>query len=148
MWKRRNAIRELFHGTRQVAGDARRLVGCAPEQNHHEEHIGAPDEEVYQEVLVDPVDLSQQAPDASTRDSAGHAASGRKSNLQRHVVAHIFRCRRANEQADTPGRDGVNVVAAAVKQRLDEALAFQAMGSRKREARFGGSGVVSHVPEC
>jgi hypothetical protein len=124
------------------------LVGRAPEQNHHKEHIGAVDEKVYQEVLMDPVDLSQQSPDAGARDSAGHAASGRESNLERHVMTDFLRCRRAEEQADTPGRDRVNIVAASVEERLDETLPFQAMGSRKREARFGGSGVVSHVPEC
>jgi len=38
-------------------------------------------EEVYQEVLMNPVDLSQQAPDAIAFDPARYAASRRESDL-------------------------------------------------------------------
>lgn len=122
MWKRRNAVRELVHRLRKVARDARRLVFGAPEKRHDQEHVGAINEKVYQEVLVDPVDLSQQAPDACSRHPAGYAASGRKPNLYRHIVTDLLRRRRAKEQANAACRDGVNVIAAPVEERLDEAF--------------------------
>lgn len=81
MWKRRNAARELFHRSRKVARDTRRLIFSAPEERHDQKNIRAVDEEVYQEVLVDPVDLSQQASDAGAGHPAGYAASGRKTYL-------------------------------------------------------------------
>jgi len=142
VWKRRNAVRELIHRPRKVARDARRLVFGAPEERHDQEHVGAINEKVYQEVLVDSVDLSQQAPDACSGYSAGYAASGRKPNLHRHIVTDLLGCRRAKEQAHAACGDGMNVVAAPVEERLDEAFPLQSVRTRKRQA--AGRCSVSH----
>jgi hypothetical protein len=68
-------------GAGKIALDVVGPVGVAPEEHHHEQDVRTMREEVYQEVLMNPVDLSQQAPDAIAFDPARYAASRRESDL-------------------------------------------------------------------
>jgi len=68
-------------GPGEVARDVVGSVGVASEKHHDEQDVRTMREEVYQEVLMNPVDLSQQAPDAIAFDPARYAASRRESDL-------------------------------------------------------------------
>jgi len=143
--KRRDTIGQASHGAGKVARDGVSAIGISPKEHHYEKNIGASREEVYQKVLVDPVDLSQQAPDAVSLHTRSNPASGRKSNLKRHIISDLLRRRRSKQQPDTADGDGFHILTRPVEKRPDQTLSLQAMRAGKRQARRP-VGVVSHVP--
>ena len=143
--KRRDTIGQASHGAGKVARDGISAVEISPKEHHHEKNIGASREEVYQKVLVDPVDLSQQAPDAVSLHTGSNPASGRKSNLKRHVMSDLLRRCRAKQQSDATCGYRLHILTAPVEERPDQPFALQAVRAGKRQARRA-VGVVSHVP--
>lgn len=123
---------EAAHGLREVVRDGGcRAYVAAAEQHHHREHIVTVTKKVYQDGLIDPVDLSQHPSDAGTGDArAGGAARG-EADLQRSVGAHLVLRRDAVQDADGSGGDGADVLARPVEQGADQPPAFQAVRPRE-----------------
>lgn len=113
------------------------LLGSAPEEDHHNQCVGATYKKVYQGVLVHPVDLSQQASDAVALDATLDSSSRRESDLNRHVVSEGRPVHHPEKQADTADGHGLNVVPVAVKERADEPSPLEPVRPGKRVPPVG-----------
>ena len=111
------------------------------EERHHDERRVASQKKVYQQVLMHPVDLSEQAPDPVTLYGGFGAATWGKSNLQRHVVPRGGSWDHTVQQPDASDGLGAYVVAPAVEERADEPSPLQPVRARKRVAPAGGLGI-------
>lgn len=134
----RQRIRDAPHDAGQVARDAGiRLLRIAPEERHDDERVGASYKKVYQDMLMNPVDLSQYAPDAIALHRGLGAAARRKTNLKRNVVAGGLARDDPVQEPDAPGGFRVHVGPAAVEERPDEPLPLEPMRAREGVAPIG-----------
>ena len=93
-------------------------------ENHEREKNAAIREKVYQALLVDPIDLSQNALDSISLDGS-RASPGGESHLDGYVVCCLFPRDDPEEKADRAFCQRADVFATTVEQRADEALFFE-----------------------
>lgn len=118
--RRTEPIGDGLHGSGQIAGDGVAGVGGgSPKQGHDDQRPVRSYEKVYQEMLVHPVDLSQEAPYAVALHARRRAATRRKADLEGNVVPRLRPIDDAIQKADAARRQGPNVIATAVEERPD-----------------------------
>lgn len=126
------AFYQSFQRLRYIPRNALiRRLGPSPKQHHHSQGVGALRKEVYQVVLMHPIDLSQKAANPVALDGCLRAAGG-ASNLYRHVGPDKPARYDAVEHAYTAGGYRPYILAATVEQRTDQAPPFEPSDSGKR----------------
>lgn len=127
-------ISQAVHQAGKIPGNSfARGHGIASKENHHREHIRAVTEKVYQDVLIHPVDLSQQPADPITNDGGPRFAPRGEARLNGNVLPRFGHSCFAVEKADAAACYSTDVAPISLEERPDQAPSLQAVGPGKSE---------------
>lgn len=104
----------------------------AAEKNHARQYARCKCGKVYQDMLIDPIDLSHDSPNAVPNDCAG-CSTRCESDLDRNAAPDlVLRCD-AVQEPDASGGDGSDVTSVSVEEGTKQAPTFEPVFTGKRE---------------
>lgn len=101
-----------------------------PEKHHEREQQRRIRKKVYQALLIDPIDLSQNSLDPVAKDGR-FGPTRSEADLDRDVNSRLSAIEGPVNQANRSSRNGSDVISASIEKRADQALLLEPQGARQ-----------------